>query len=146
MSGIGTWWRALPLVVRDGLLALVLSVVGQVELFVSADAVQGSRPLQHAAFLVMTASVAARRVRPLAAAVTGSAGLAGQTLLGEAPAAAGYVALLVLTWSVAQYADRRRNALLGLAAVLAAVEVYPFVVDEVSVGDEVVNVAIPVLL
>ena len=45
--------------------------------------------------------------------------MAGQTLLGAAPAGAGYVALLVVTWSVAQYADRRRDALLGLAAVLA---------------------------
>jgi signal transduction histidine kinase len=146
MSGVRTRWHALPLVVRDGLLALVLSVLGQVELLVQADEVEGPRLLQHAAFLVMTASVAARRVRPLAAATSLAAGLAGQTLLGAAPAAAGFIALLVLTWSVAQYADRRRDALLGLAAVLAAVEVYPLVVDEVSLGDEVVNIAVPALV
>jgi signal transduction histidine kinase len=146
MSGIRTWWRALPLVARDGVLALALSVLGQVELLVLADAVQGPRLLQHAAFLVMTASVAVRRVSPLAAAVTCAAGLAGQTLLGAAPAAAGYVALLVVTWSVAQYADRRRDALLGLAAVLAAAEVYPLVVDEVTLADEVINVAVLALV
>ncbi|WP_448642824.1 sensor histidine kinase [Geodermatophilus sp. URMC 63] len=146
MPGVRTRWHALPLVVRDGLLALVLSVVGQVELLVQAHEVVGPRLLQHAAFLVMTASVAARRTRPLAAAATLAAGLAGQTLLGAAPAAAGYVATLVLTWSVAQYTDRRRDALLGLAAVLAAVEVYPFVADEVTLGDEVVNIAVPALV
>ena len=56
---------------------------------------------------------------------------------------AGYAAVLILTYSVAQYADRRRDAVLGLLAMLAAIESYAFVVDEVNVGDEVANLAIP---
>ena len=59
---------------------------------------------------------------------------------------AGYAAVLILTYSVAQYADRRRDAVLGLLAMLAAIESYAFVVDEVNVGDEVANLAIPTIV
>ena len=38
--------------------------------------------------------------------------------------------MLIVTYSVAQYADRRRDAVLGLLAILAAIELYPFVADE----------------
>jgi signal transduction histidine kinase len=146
MSGFLTRWRALSVVLRDGVLALLLTVVGQVELLLLADEVQGPRLLQHLAFAVITGSLVARRSRPVAATVVGSAGLAFQTLLGEAPAVAGFAAILILTYSVAQYADRRRDAVLGLVAVLAGIEVYPFVADDVNVGDEVANLAIPVLV
>ncbi|MGY1807745.1 sensor histidine kinase [Blastococcus sp. SYSU D00669] len=145
MSGMARRWRALPLQARDGLLALVLTVVGQVELLV-ADEVAGPRPLQHVAFAVITLSLVARRSRPLAATVTGAAGLAFQTVVGEAPVVAGFAALLVLTYSVAQYADSRRDAVLGLVVVLASVAVYPFVAEEVSAGDEVANLAIPAII
>ena len=73
-------------------------------------------------------------------------GLTFQTLLGDAPAVAGYAAVLILTYSVAQYADRRRDAVLGLLAMLAAIESYAFVVDEVNVGDEIANLAIPTIV
>jgi hypothetical protein len=122
--------------VRDGLLALVVTAVGQVELVLLGGEVNGSRPLQHAAFAVMTGSLVIRRLRPLAAVVAAAAGLAFQTLLGDAPAGAGFVAILIVTYSVAQYADRRRDAVLGLLAVLAASELYPFVAGDVSVADE----------
>ena len=146
MSGIAARWRGLSLWVRDGLLALVLTVVGQVELVLLADEVVGSRALQHAAFALITGSLVARRARPLSAVVAGAVGLTFQTLIGEAPAVAGYAAILILTYSVAQYADRRRDAVLGLLAVLAAIESYAFVTDEVNVGDEIANLAIPVLV
>ena len=146
MSGIAAGWRGLSLWVRDGLLALVLTVVGQVELVLMADEVVGSLPLQHAAFALMTGSLVARRARPLSAALAGAVGLTFQTLLGDAPAVAGYAAVLILTYSVAQYADRRRDAVLGLLAVLAAIESYAFVTDEVNVGDEVANLAIPIIV
>ncbi len=146
MSGIAAGWRGLSLWVRDGLLALVLTVVGQVELVLMADEVVGSLPLQHAAFALMTGSLVARRARPLSAALAGAVGLTFQTLLGDAPAVAGYAAVLILTYSVAQYADRRRDAVLGLLAMLAAIESYAFVVDEVNVGDEIANLAIPTIV
>ncbi|MGY1885187.1 sensor histidine kinase [Blastococcus sp. SYSU DS0753] len=146
MRGVLSRWRALPVPVRDGVLAVGLTVAGQVELL-AADELGGPRGLQHVAFAVMTASLVARRARPVGAAVVGAAGLAFQTVLGEAPAVAGFVAVLVLTYSVAQYADRRRDAVLGLLAVLAAVQVYPFVADRpVNAADEVANMAIPVVV
>ena len=146
MSGLVSRWRALPVWVRDGLLALALTVAGQVELLLLAEDVVGSRPLQHIAFAVMTGSLVLRRLRPVIAAATSAAGLAFQTLLGEAPAVSGFAAVLIATYSVAQYADRRRDALLGLVAIVAAIELYPVVVDDVSIGDEIGNVAIPVVV
>ena len=139
-------WRALPIWLRDGVLALVLTVVGQVELALLAEEVQGSRVLQHAAFAVITVSLVARRSRPVAAAAAVASGVAVQTVLGDAPAVAGFVAVLVVTYSVAQYAQRRRGALLGLGLVLASIAVYPFVRPDVSVGDEVANALIPTLV
>ena len=146
MSGIGSWWRALPLGVRDGVLALALTVAGQAELLALADEVAGSRPLQHAAFAVMTGSLVVRRLRPVTTAATAAGGLAFQTLLGEAPAVSGFAAVLIAVYSVAQYADRRRDAVLGLLAILLAVEVYPFVAEDVRVADEIGNAAIPVVV
>jgi signal transduction histidine kinase len=147
MSGIRAKTRALPVWVRDGALAFVLTVVGQVELVLLADEIVGSRPLQHLAFAVMTGGLVLRRAQPLAAAVVVAAGMAFQTLLGDAPAVAGFVAMLIATYSVAQYADRRRDAVLGLLAILASVQLYPFVSDEpLNVGDEVANMAIPVII
>ncbi|MDP9430069.1 MAG: hypothetical protein M3Q47_14935 [Actinomycetota bacterium] len=98
MSELVTHWRRLSLWARDGVLALVVSVVGQVELLLLAEQVEGSRVLQHAAFAVMTGSLLIRRLRPVPAAGTVSAGLALQTLIGDAPAGAGFVAVLVITY------------------------------------------------
>lgn len=57
MPELGTRWRSQPLVMRDGLLALLLTAVGQVELLLLGSEVPGSRPLQHLAFAVMTGSL-----------------------------------------------------------------------------------------
>ncbi|TQN44352.1 signal transduction histidine kinase [Blastococcus colisei] len=146
MSGIRAWWQGLPLWARDGVLASVVTAVGQIELVLLADEVSGPLVLQHLAFAVMTASLVIRRARAVAAAVVVAVGLAFQTVLGDAPVVAGFVALLMITYSVAQYADRRRDALLGLLAIVAAIELYPFVVEDVSIGDEIGNVAIPIIV
>ncbi|MGY2127412.1 sensor histidine kinase [Blastococcus sp. SYSU DS0617] len=146
MPGIGSRWRTLPPWVRDGVLAAGLTIAGQLELLALADEVSGPRPLQHLAFAVMTGCLVIRRVRPLTAAVASALGLAFQTLLGEAPAVSGFAAVLIAVYSVAQYADRRRDAVVGLAAILAAVEVYPFVADDVRFADEVGNAVIPLVV
>ena len=117
MSGIRARWRGLSLWVRDGLLALVLTVVGQVELVLLADEIVGSRPLQHVAFALMTGSLLIRRRARWRRGGRVAAGLAFQTLIGDAPAVAGFAAVLIVTYSVAQYADRRRDAVLGLLAI-----------------------------
>jgi len=132
--------------VRDGLLALVLTLAAQVELVILAPDVLDQLPLQIVAFTVMTGSLAIRRLRPLTAAVVVAVGLAFQTVLGDAPVLSGFVAVLIVTYSVAQYADRRRDAFLGLLAIVAAIEVYPFVADDVRVVDELANVAIPAVV
>jgi signal transduction histidine kinase len=145
MSAIAGWWRGLSTWVRDGTLALVLTVVGQVELvFAGPDVPQ--LPLQVVAFGVMTGSLVFRRTRPLAAACAVAGGLVFQTVLGDAPVVSGFAAVLIVTYSVAQYADRRRDAVLGLVAVLLAVESYVFVADDVNVGDEIANLAIPTII
>ena len=146
MSGIRDRWRHSSPWVRDGLLALVVTLVGQLELLLLADEVEGSRPLQHLAFAVITGSLLLRRLRPVLAAGVLAVGLAGQTLLGSAPAVASFAALLVLTYSVAQYADRRRDALIGLLLILASIAVYPFVHEDVRLADEVGNAMIPTVV
>jgi signal transduction histidine kinase len=145
MSGIRARWRGLSLWVRDGLLALVLTLTAVVELLL-AEEVPPQLPLQFVAFAAMTGSLVFRRTRPLTAACAVALGLAFQTVLGDAPVLSGFVAVLIVTYSVAQYADRRRDAVLGLLAVLAAIELYPFVRPEVSVVDEIANAAIPVVV
>ncbi len=143
MSQMRARWRDLPLWVRDGVLALVLTVIGQFEIvFAQAD----QQPLQHVAFALMTGALLVRRLLPVVAAALVSVGLAVQTLLGDVEVVSGFAALLVITYSVAQYADRRRDALLGLVLVVAAIEVYPLVRSDVSLGDEIANVAIPVIV
>ena len=146
MTGIRATWRGLSLWARDGLLALALTLAAQLELVVFAGEVVEQLPLQIAAFLLITGSLVLRRVRPLAAACAASFGIAFQTVLGDAPVVSGFAALLIVTYSVAHYADRRRDAVLGLLAILASIEVYPFVRPEVSIDDEIGNLAIPVVV
>ncbi|UOY03667.1 sensor histidine kinase [Blastococcus sp. PRF04-17] len=145
MSGIRARWQGLSLWVRDGLLALVLSLAALLELVVLAGEPIPQLPLQIVAFGVMTGCLVLRRIRPLTAACTVAVGLAFQTVLGDAPVLSGFVAVLVATYSVAQYAGRR-DAVLGLLAIVAAIEVYPLVRPEVKLVDEIANAAIPVVV
>lgn len=69
---------------RDGLLAAVLTLATQVELVVAAAEVEGPIVAQHLAFAVMTAAVALRRTAPVAATLVCAAGMAGQTVAGDA--------------------------------------------------------------
>jgi signal transduction histidine kinase len=124
---------------RDAAFAVVLTLVTQVELLL-ADGVEGPLLLQSAAFAVMTMSVAWRRTRPLAAAALIGGALAVQTLVGDAEVAGGFIALLVVTYSVGSYSDLR-GALLGGLFIFAAVFIYPLV-NDINFADEVGNLAI----
>lgn len=128
----------------DAWTAAALVVIGQVELAM-ADTVDGPRVLQHIAFAVIAASIAWRRSAPLAAATTAAAGLAGQTLVGDAPVVSGFLAILVVTASVGAH-PRWRRAAAGLALLIASSAVYPLSRLETSFADEVGNVAIFVVL
>jgi signal transduction histidine kinase len=68
------------------------------------------------------------------------AGLAAQTLAGDAEVVGGFLALLIVMYSVASY-QALRPALIGGGLVLAGVFTYPFV-NDLSWADEVGNAAI----
>ncbi len=121
---------------RDGAFAALLTVITQIELLTSTS-IEGSPVVQSASFAAMTLSVAWRRSMPLLAAGMVSVGLVTQTLVGEAPIAGGFIAVLVVMYSVASYSGLR-IALVGGAMILAAAFVYPLVADVVF-ADEVVN-------
>lgn len=123
----------------DAVLALLLTVLAQIELLL-ADVVEGPMLLQSLSFMAMTASVAWRRSFPLLAATLAAAGLATQTVGGDAEVVGGFLALIIVTYSVASYAALK-PALVGGALMLAAVFLYPFL-RGVSFADEVGNAAI----
>lgn len=137
-------WRRQSLLVRDAVLAAILTATTQIELVLVRDEVEGPLAAQHVVFAALTSSLLLRRTHPLLACVAGTVALTVQTLLGEAPVVGGYLALLVLTYSVATYAASRREAVTGLLVLIASVEVYAFVVREPNVADEVANIGIVV--
>lgn len=126
-------------VTSDVVLAVLLTLLAQVELLL-ADVVEGPRVVQSVSFMAMTIAVAWRRSFPLAAALLAAAGLAVQTVAGDAEVVGGFLALAVVTYSVASYAPLV-PAIAGGIAILAAVLLYPFLGD-VNFADEVGNAAI----
>ncbi len=104
--------RQAPLVL-DGLVALVLTVVTQVQ-------IGASRPAAHAAML-LTLALAFRRRAPLAVAVLAGAAVAAQGLAVQPPSVFGeYVAITLAAYTVAAEATLGR-ALAGLTAIVAGV-------------------------
>ena len=147
VASLGRRLRAVSPLAQDALFALAVTAFAQYELWNAREQVEGSMALQRAAFAAMTLSIAARRVAPLFAVCVGAAGLFVQTVFGgDAPAVGGFLATIVVTHSVASYADRRR-AIAGLLVMLAAVETYPFAnPGEVQLADEIGNAAIYVVV
>lgn len=126
----------------DAVAGVVLTATTQYEVWTTAGV---TPPLvaQAAYFAAATLVVTVRRVAPLPAVVIAAAALAVQTaLLGDAPVVGGFLAVLLLTYTVAAH-DRIRPALAGLAVVAAAVSVEPLV-DPASrsVADAVGNAAV----
>lgn len=135
-SDVGRRWTPRT---ADAVLAVLLTLLAQVELLL-ADVVEGPMLLHSLAFMAMTASVAWRRSFPLFAAALAAAGLASQTIGGDAEVVGGFLALIIVTYSVASYAPLK-PAVIGGALILASVFVYPFL-RKVSFADEVGNAAI----
>ncbi|KGN29828.1 ATPase [Knoellia sinensis KCTC 19936] len=127
----------------DGLLAAALTLLAQVELVLVADRVSGSLPVQHAAFLLMTVPVVLRRRAPFWAVTICSVGMFVQTLAGEAPVVGGFLAMLVLLFSLGYYASLRAG-LLALAIMAAAATSYDILGEKLVVADLVGNLAIVV--
>ena len=102
----------------DLALAVLLTASTQVELLL-ADAVEGSRVVQHLSFALLTGAVALRRTRPIASAAGVAIGMTAQTALaGDAPVLGGLLAAIVSTYSVAAYTHGSRRIVGG--AVIAA--------------------------
>ncbi len=141
------WLAGLSPLAQDALLAAALSAFTQYELWIGRDEVEGSLLLQRAAFAAMTVPVAARRVAPLPAICIVAAALAVQTIFGgDAPVVGGFLAMIIVTHSVATHEDRRR-AVAGLVIMLAAVETYPIVNQEdIQLADEIGNAALFVVV
>ncbi len=139
--------RGLSPLAQDTLLAAALTAYTQYELWAGRGAVEGSLTLQRAAFAAMTLAVAARRAAPSLAVCTIAVALVTQTAFGgDAPVVGGFLAMIILTHSVATYQDRR-HALVGLIVMLAAVEAYPIVNrDDIQLADEIGNAAIFVVV
>ena len=96
-----------PVPRSDLILAAGLTVLGQVELVLAGDQVQGPAWAQHVGFALMTIPVAGRRATPLPAVLVSAAGLLLQTWAGSAPVVAGFLAILVLLASLGYHASRR---------------------------------------
>lgn len=126
---------------RDGMLAAVLTVATQVELLVAAERVQGSPYLQAVAFAVLTGSVMLRRAAPLAATLVAAAGMALQTLAGPAPVVGGFLAMLVVVASLGFHAPLRAGVV-GLAAMGTAAVLYDLIAEQLVLADLVGNLAI----
>lgn len=139
--------RALSPLGQDALIAASLALFTQYELWVGREEVKGSITLQRGAFAVMTLAVAARRLTPLLALCAVAAALVVQTVFGgDAPVVGGFLAMIIVTHSVATYQERRR-AVAGLVVMLAAVETYPLVnQDDVQLADEIGNAALFVVV
>lgn len=139
--------HSLPPRGQDALIAAALTAYTQYELWAGRAAVEGSLTLQRAAFAMMTLAVAWRRLAPLGAVCVVAGALVIQTVFGgEAPAVGGFLAMIIVTHSVATYRERR-GALIGLVAMLAGAEVYPLVNrEDIRVADEIGNIAIFVVV
>jgi signal transduction histidine kinase len=109
----------------DWVLAGVLATIGMLDVWLPDDYHTGSRPALGATTLAMTLALAWRRSRPLATAffIAGVLGL--QTIFAPTPHPpdSPFVVWIIAGYSVAAHCDRR-GALLGLAALVTAVDAW----------------------
>jgi signal transduction histidine kinase len=97
--------------------------------------------VQHLVFAGLTASVALRRAAPLAASLVCSAGMALQTLAGEAPVVGGFLAMLIVVSSLGYHATLQAGVI-GLSAMAAAATLYDVLGNEFVLADLIANSAI----
>jgi signal transduction histidine kinase len=113
----------LPRLAADAALAAVVVVVGQLEVWAPSvmhpGNLAGPRWIISVGYFAVGALVAVRRIWPLGAIVAAFGITTVQVLAaGASEGLGGFVPVVILTYSVAAYEDRRR-ALVGLALVLA---------------------------
>ncbi len=126
---------------RDLLLGAVLAGVAQVEITVGADQIDDPLVWHRLADLLILPAIALRRVTPLGAMAIGALGLAVEPLIGPAPVATPYLALLFLLASLGWYASTRVG-LLGVGLTLLAGLTHDLTSRDFLLADLVVNVVI----
>lgn len=125
----------------DVLLAAALSVAGQLELVLNLSRVTPPVPLQVLAFLTMTGSVAVRRTAPVLAAALVSTGLLVQEVLaGPAPVLSGFLAYLVVSYSLGRHAVGWALAS-GIVVFLASFVSYLPATGSATAGDGAADLA-----
>jgi signal transduction histidine kinase len=109
----------------DWVLAGVLATIGMLDVWLPDDYHTGSRPVLGATTLAMTLALAWRRRRPLATALFIAGVLGLQTIFAPTPHPpdSPFVVWIIAAYSVAAHCDRR-DALLGLGALVAAVDAW----------------------
>ncbi len=136
------WLEGRSLALWDVSAAALLTAFTQYEVWTN-DGVASPLAGQAACFAAATLSLAARRGAPLAALALCAGALAVQTAaLGEAPVAGGFLAVLVLTYSVAAH-SRFLAAAIGLLVLCGALLVELATHSEArSIADAVGNLGV----
>ena len=127
---------------RDGLAGLVVGAVAEIELvLLDPDRIEGPVAGHHLLNLLIVPSFALRRVTPVGSIAVASLGFAVQPLLGSAPTATPYLALLFLLASLGWYASTRAGAI-GTLLVLVSGLSYDLTTDDFRWADLIVNTVI----
>lgn len=126
---------------RDLLVAGVVTAAAEVELILTRGSVFGTLSSWVLTTLLIFPALALRRTRPLAAVCVAAVTFGMYSVLGEAPVAVPFLALLFLVASTGWYASLRRG-LVGVA-LLVAVGLLPDIVGgDAAAADLVVNAAV----
>ncbi|WP_148571911.1 sensor histidine kinase [Nocardioides caldifontis] len=126
---------------RDLVVGLLVAAVAEVELWLSADEVEGSVLGNAGLNLLIVPALAVRRTHPLAAALVGAVSMALQPLAGTAPVATGFLVLLFVLASLGWYAAPK-DGVIGVLAVVAGGLVFDATTDDFVLADLVVNVVL----
>ncbi len=129
-------------VIRDVLLGVAVTAVAEVELLALAPAqIEGPVLGHHLVNLLILPALALRRLTPLGSILVAALGFAVEPLMGSAPVATPYLALLFLLGSLGWYASLR-TGVVGVGVTLAAGLVYDATTSDFRWADLIVNAVI----
>ncbi len=107
--------------------------------------IQGNLVAHHAVNLLILPALAVRRLSPIGSILIAAGGFALQPLMGEAPVATPYLALLFLLGSLGWHASTRTGAI-GVTVTLAAGLLYDATTSDFRWADLVVNAVLIVMV
>lgn len=123
---------------RVALLGSAVTAVAQAELALLTEQVTGPIVWHHVVSLLILPAIALRRRARLGSILVAAVGLVASPLIGPAPVAVPYLALLFLLASLGWFASLRRG-LVGVAATLVCGLGYGVATGGALVTDEIVN-------